>query len=148
MTADAAFMRLALEEAQAAVAEGNKPFGAVVVRGERVVARGHNLVHSGHDPTAHGEVVAIRNACQALKTEALEGATLYTTCEPCLMCTSAIAWAGIGRVVIGATWADVPGQFHPEKGSLLGMESHLSYPFEYTAGVLREECVRLYGESG
>ena len=141
---DDAFMRMALEEARAAAAEGNKPFGAVIVRDGQVAARGHNRVESDHDPTAHGEVVAIRAACRALQTTTLESATLYTTCEPCLMCTSAIMWAGIARVVIGATWADAPA-FHPEKGSLLGMAQHLRYPFEYTAGVLRDECVKLYG---
>ena len=146
MSDDTAFMRTALEEADKALAEGNYPFGAVVVQDDRLVARGHNLVHTDSDPTAHGEVVAIRAACRALHTTTLEGATLYTTCEPCLMCTSAIMWAGIGRVVIGATWADAPGYFHPEKGSLLGMASHLRYPFQYTAGVLREECVKLYEE--
>ncbi len=145
MNDDEAFMQMALEEARAAVAEGNKPFGAVIAREGNLVARGHNLVESSHDPTAHGEVVAIRAACRALKTEALEGATLYTTCEPCLMCTSAIMWAGIGRVVIGAVWSDTPG-FHPEKGSLLGMASQLSYSFQYTAGVLRDECMGLYAE--
>ncbi len=145
MSDDIAFMRAALEEAQAAAAEGNKPFGAVIVRGGEVVGRGHNLVESDHDPTAHGEVVAIRNTCRALRTARLEGDTLYTTCEPCLMCTSAIMWAGIGRVVIGATWADVPEYFHPEKGSLLGMAPHVRYTFEHTDGVLRDECVKLYG---
>ncbi len=147
MPDDAAFMRMAIEEARAAIAEGNKPFGALVVRDGQVLARAHNLVESDHDPTAHGEVAAIRAACRALRSASLDGATLYTTCEPCLMCTSAIRWAGIARVVIGATWADAPG-FHPEKGSLLGMASYLSYPFEYTAGVLREECAELYAEDG
>jgi len=146
MSDDAAFMRLALEEAQAAVAEGNFPFGAVIVRQGKLLARGHNLVQGDDDPTAHGEVVAIRAACRSLRTASLEGATLYTTCEPCLMCTSAVMWARIARVVIGAVWAELPAYFHPEKGSLLGMASHVSYPFEYTAGVLREECAALYEE--
>ena len=145
MTDDERFMSIALAEAQAATAEGNRPFGAVIVCGGQVVEHGHNLVESENDPTAHGEVVAIRAACRALQSPSLEGATLYTTCEPCLMCTSAIMWAGIARVVIGATWADVPAYFHPEKGSLLGMAQHVNYPFEYTAGVLRDECVELYG---
>jgi tRNA(Arg) A34 adenosine deaminase TadA len=118
----------------------------VIVRKGKVLGRGHNLVGSDNDPTAHGEVVAIRATCRALKTVRLEGATLYTTCEPCLMCTSAIMWAGIGRVVIGATWADAPDYFHPEKGSLLGMARHVDYPFQYAAGVLRAECVELYAE--
>jgi len=143
---DDAFMRIALEEVQAAAAEGNKPFGAVIVRQGQVVGRGHNRVESDRDPTAHGEMVAIRAACRALQATYLEGATLYTTCEPCLMCTSAIMWARISRVVMGAVWADVPGYFHPEKGSLLGMAQHVHYPFDYVAEVLRDECVKLYTE--
>jgi tRNA(adenine34) deaminase len=143
---DVAFMRMALEEARTAAAMGNKPFGAVIVRGGEVIGRGHNLVESNNDPTAHGEVVAIRTTCRALRTARLEGDTLYTTCEPCLMCTSALMWTGIGRVVIGATWADVPDYFHPEKGSLLAMARHVRYTFDYTDGVLRDECVKLYGE--
>ncbi len=147
MNDDTAFMRMALEEAQAAAREGNFPFGAVVVREGKVVARGHNLVHSELDPTAHGEVVAIRAACRALGATTLEGTTLYTTCEPCLMCTGALISAKVERVVIGATWADAPGYFRPEKGSLLGVAPHVSYPFEHAVGVLREECARLYRES-
>lgn len=143
-TDDVVFMRMALAQAKAALAEGNKPFGAVIVHGEEVIGQGHNLVESDNDPTAHGEVVAIRAACRALQTPNLEGSVLYTTCEPCLMCTSAIMWAGITRVVIGAAWTDSP-QFHPEKGSLLGMARHLPYPFQYTTGVLRSECAGLYG---
>lgn len=137
-------MAMALEEAQAAALEGNKPFGAVVVRGRAVVARGHNLVESDKDPTAHGELVAIRAACRNLADPSLEGATLYTTCEPCVLCTGAVMWARVARVVIGAVWSDAPDYFHPEKGSLLSLAQHLRYPFEYTTGVLRDECVKLY----
>ena len=139
-------MRIARVEGGAAAGEGNRPVGAGIVRGGQIVGQGHNLVESENDATAHGEVVAIRAACRALETASLEGATLYTTCEPCLMCTSAVAWARIGRVVIGAVWADVPDYFHPEKGSLLGLAQHVRYTFEYTAGVLRDECVKLYAE--
>ena len=146
MSDDERFMAIALKEAQAAAVEGNKPFGAVIVRDGQAVVSGHNLVVSENDPTAHGEVTAIRAACRALQAPSLEGSTLYTTCEPCLMCTSAIAWALIDRVVIGAIWADVPDYFHPEKGSLLGLAQHVRYTFEYTTGVLRDECVKLYAE--
>ncbi len=146
MTDDERFMTIALAEARAATAEGNRPFGAVIVCGGQVVEHGHNLVESGNDATAHGEVVAIRAACRALETASLEGATLYTTCEPCLMCTGALIAAKVERVVIGASWVDAPDYFkHPEKGSLLGMAQHLNYPFEYTVGVLGDECVKLYG---
>ena len=138
-------MRLALEEARAALSEGNPPFGAVVVRGDQVIVAGHNRVQSECDPTAHGEIVAIRNAASAMRVVALDGTVLYTTCEPCLMCTSAIMWAHISRVVIGARCADAPDYFlHPEKGSLLSMVSYIRYPFEYTVGVLNSECAALY----
>ncbi len=146
MSNDDTFMRIALAEARAASAQGNKPFGAVLVRGGQLVGQGHNLVISDKDHTAHGEVAAIRATCRDLQTANLEGATLYNTCEPCLMCTSAIAWALIDRVVIGAVWTDVPDYFHPEKGSLLGLAQHVRYPFKYTTGVLRDECVKLYVE--
>jgi tRNA(Arg) A34 adenosine deaminase TadA len=145
MTEDEEFMTIALEEARRALAEGNRPFGAVVVRQSRVVARGRNLIESESDPTAHAEVMAVRNACRALDTLNLEGATLYTTCEPCLMCTSAILWAKISRVVIGATWADAPASFDKEKLAFFDVLGQGKYRFEYEVGVMREECQKLYG---
>lgn len=142
---DEAFMRLAVDEALAAKAEGNEPFGAVVTRDGQVIAKGHNLTITECDPTAHGEVVAIRNACRALSTNRLEGATLYTTCEPCLVCTGTATHTKIGRVVIGAVWSDAPKYFQsPRKGSLLIVAPHLELPFEFTTGVLRDECIPLY----
>ena len=142
---DEAFMRIAIEEAELAIEQGDHPFGAVVVRDGQTIARGHNAVLTDNDPTAHGEVVAIRNACRALKTPLLDNATLYTTCEPCLLCTGAATHTHIARVVMGAVLADAPDYFqHPEKGSLLRVAPHLSLPFEFTTGVLAEECIRLY----
>ena len=74
------------------------PFGAVVVKGGRIVAEGYNQVTSANDPTAHAEIVAIRRACQALATFDLSGCEIYTSCEPCPMCLSAIYWARLGRI--------------------------------------------------
>lgn len=82
------------------------PFGAVVVRDGRVVGRGNNRVTSSNDPTAHAEVVAIREACAALGSFSLAGCELYTSCEPCPMCLGAIAWARLDRVVYAGTRAD------------------------------------------
>lgn len=142
---DEAFMRLAIDEALVAQAEGNDPFGAVVTRDGQVIAKGHNLTVTDTDPTAHGEVVAIRNACRALNATRLEGATLYTTCEPCLICTGTATHTRIGRVVMGAVWADAPAYFQrPRKGSLLAVAPHLELPFEFTTGVLADECIALY----
>lgn len=82
------------------------PFGAVVVKGSRIVGRGCNQVTSGNDPTAHAEIVAIREACQRLKTFTLDGCDLYTSCEPCPMCLSAVYWARIDRLYYGNTRKD------------------------------------------
>ena len=82
------------------------PFGAVVVRRGQVVGRGWNRVTSTNDPTAHAEVVAIRDACRRLKTFQLDDCELYTSCEPCPMCLSAIYWARLKRVYYGNTRKD------------------------------------------
>ena len=82
------------------------PFGAVVVREDRVVGRGWNRVVADRDPTAHAEVAAIREACATLGTHVLDGCTIYCTCEPCPMCLAAIYWARIARVVYAATEED------------------------------------------
>ena len=82
------------------------PFGAVVVQGGKIVGRGCNEVTSSNDPTAHAEIVAIRDACQSLKTFDLHGCELYTSCEPCPMCLSAIYWARLKTVYYGNTRKD------------------------------------------
>jgi tRNA(Arg) A34 adenosine deaminase TadA len=101
---DQGFMRLALEEAQAAAARGEAPIGAVVVdpaTGE-VVARAGNAPIARHDPTAHAEILALRAAADALANYRLTGLTLFVTLEPCAMCAGAISHARIGRLVYGA----------------------------------------------
>lgn len=82
------------------------PFGAVIARGDTVVAEGFNQVTSCLDPTAHAEVSAIRAACQAQQSFSLEGCTIYTSCEPCPMCLAAIYWARIDRIVYANGRAD------------------------------------------
>lgn len=82
------------------------PFGAVITRGSEVIATGANLVTASNDSTAHAEVVAIRNACQALAQFQLQGCTLYTSCEPCPMCLAACYWAHLDAVYYGNTSAD------------------------------------------
>jgi tRNA(Arg) A34 adenosine deaminase TadA len=82
------------------------PFGAIVVRGNKIVGRGCNQVTSANDPTAHAEIVAIRDACRRLKTFKLDDCDLYTSCEPCPMCLSAIYWARIRSVFYGNTRKD------------------------------------------
>ncbi len=82
------------------------PFGAVVARGDAVVGEGWNCVVADHDPTAHAEVMAIRRACETLRTHSLDGCTIYCSCEPCPMCLAAIYWAHLDRVVYAATRDD------------------------------------------
>ncbi len=82
------------------------PFGAVVVRQDKIIGRGWNRVTSTNDPTAHAEVVAIRDACRQLKTFQLDDCELYTSCEPCPMCLSAVYWARLKRVYYGNTRKD------------------------------------------
>ena len=103
-------MELALRQAETAVSRGQTPFGAVVVdRGGRLLGEGHNTVRADLDPTAHGEVVAIRDALRRLGAwQTLDGATLYSSCEPCLLCSFVIAQLRVSRVVFAARGADVP----------------------------------------
>jgi guanine deaminase len=82
------------------------PFGSVIVRRDRIVGRGWNCVISTNDPTAHAELVAIRDACRRLKTFALDGCEIYTSCEPCPMCLAAIYWARLGRIYYANTRKD------------------------------------------
>src|SRR5215469_15836803 len=96
---DDKFMRMAIEEAR----QGDFPFGAVIVRNGEVIARGRNLGIKNDDPTAHGEMVAIRRCLADHGSAALEGSTLYTSGEPCVMCMGAIICCGIGRLVFAAS---------------------------------------------
>jgi len=100
------WMQSAIAKTREGIAEGNSPFGAAVVKAGQVVACAHNTVWPDTDPTAHAEVNAIRQAAKALGTIDLSDCVMYTTCEPCPMCLSAIHWARIDRVVYGATIAD------------------------------------------
>ena len=100
-------MREAIQLAMQGVKAGHGgPFGAVVVKGGRIIGRGHNRVLADRDPTAHAEVVAIREACQALGHFQLDGCTIYASCEPCPMCLGAIYWARPERIVFACGRGD------------------------------------------
>jgi len=99
-------MARAIELGIAGVADGKGPFAALIVKDGLVIAEGANLVTASLDPTAHAEVVAIRNACRAMGKTELVGCEVYATCEPCLMCRGAIFWAKVARVYFGCTRAD------------------------------------------
>ena len=133
-------MREALNQAQAAFESGEVPVGAVVVHEGLVVGRGHNQPIASHDPTAHAEVVAVRDAAQALGNYRLTGCTLYVTLEPCLMCVGALVHARVEAVVFGAP--------EPKSGALVSVVQAMDLPglnhrFLVTAGVLEPECGEL-----
>jgi tRNA(Arg) A34 adenosine deaminase TadA len=102
------FMRKAIELSLIGSRDGvgQGPFGAVIVKDGKIVGQGHNMVITNTDPTAHAEVVAIRDACKNLETFELQGCEIYTSCEPCPMCLSAIYWAKIGKIYYGNTRDD------------------------------------------
>ena len=99
-------MARAIELSIESVNTGGGPFGSVIVKDEKIIAEGSNKVTSTNDPTAHGEIVAIRKACKNLNNFNLSGCELYTTCEPCPMCLSAIYWAHIDKVYYANTRDD------------------------------------------
>lgn len=101
------FMQIAVEEALKGIKKGHGgPFGAVIVKDGKVIAKAHNMVLKNKDPTAHAEITAIRKAAKKLKTFDLSGCEIYTTCQPCPMCLSAIYWSRIKKVYYGGTDKD------------------------------------------
>jgi len=132
---DEQMMRKALAEAQMALAEGEIPIGAVVVCRGRIIARAHNLTELLHDVTAHAEMQAITSAANELGGKYLTDCTLYVTVEPCVMCSGAIGWAQISRIVYGAP---------DEKRGYRRFAPQAMHPrATVTSGVLEEECRRL-----
>lgn len=145
LATDEAFMGEAVRVAETGLGLGQAPFGAVIVLEGRIVASAHNTVRATMDPTAHAEVVAIRRACSNLFTTSLEGATIYSTCEPCLMCLSACFWAGIRRVVFGASVADAQSYgIRQINASVRQVAQFYGDFFSFRSGVLREECLKLF----
>ena len=100
------FMKRAIELSIKSVNSGTGPFGALIVKDNKVISEGFNTVTLSKDPTSHAEIVAIRNACKVLNNFSLEGYDLYTTCEPCPMCLSAIYWARIKKIYYANTRSD------------------------------------------
>ncbi len=103
---DERFMQMAIDLSVENIDNGGGPFGAVIVKNGVVVATGVNRVTANNDPTAHAEVSAIRAACAKLQNFKLEGCTVYSSCEPCPMCLSALYWAGVERICFGNTKSD------------------------------------------
>jgi len=100
------FMKRAIELSVESINNGTGPFGAVIVKDEKIIAEGSNKVTSTNDPTAHGEIVAIRDACKKLNNFSLHGCELYSSCEPCPLCLSAIYWSRINKIYYANTRED------------------------------------------
>ena len=100
------FMKKAIELSIESVNSGGGPFGCVIVKNDKIISEGSNKVTSSNDPTAHGEIVAIREACKKINNFSLNGSELYSTCEPCPMCLSAIYWARIDKIYYANTRKD------------------------------------------
>jgi len=137
---DEQYMRAALREARRAAEDDEVPVGAVIVHNDRVVGRAHNQRERLKDPTAHAEMIALTQAAAAVEDWRLEGATLYVTLEPCLMCAGGLVNARVARVVFGA-----PDPKAGACGSLynVGLDSRLNHRFEVVGGVLAGECAEL-----
>jgi tRNA(Arg) A34 adenosine deaminase TadA len=133
-------MATALDEARAALAHGDVPVGAIVVLDGRVVARRHNERELTRDPTAHAEMLALRDAATSIGSWRLDGAVVFVTLEPCAMCASALQQSRVARVVFGA-----PDMKAGALGSLynLGVDPRLNHELDITAGVRANECAEL-----
>ncbi len=141
------FMNIAKQNAERGIKEKEGgPFGAVIVdKDEKIIANGNNQVLKQNDPTAHAEMVAIRNACKKLEKYDLSGYTLYTSCEPCPMCLSAIIWSNIKEVYYGCTKKDageigfrddaIYDYLKGENNDLINLEE-----------MDREECIKTFKE--
>jgi tRNA(adenine34) deaminase len=134
---DEQYMRLALREAATAYEKDEVPVGAILVIGDKIIARSHNQVELLNDSTAHAEILSLTTAYNALGSKYVPDATLYVTLEPCLMCSGALHWSKIGRIVFGA---------YDEKNGYKKYTGDIN-PFhpktELVGGVLEEECAAL-----
>jgi len=141
---DKKFMLLAIEEAQLAGSIGEVPIGSVITdKYNNIISSGHNLREKNQDPTAHAEIIAIRQASEKLQSWRMDGTTLYVTLEPCAMCIGAIVLARISRLVFGAR--------DPKAGAVysvynIGTDNKLNHSVEVVEGVLETQCSDLLKE--
>lgn len=131
------FMLQALHEAELAYMKDEVPVGAVIVKDGVIVGRGHNLVETMKDPTAHAEIIAITSACNTLQEKYLTDCTLYVTLEPCVMCSGALVWSKISRIVFGAMDEKSGGC-----GSVYSITNSrtLNHNIEIIQGILEYDC--------
>ena len=144
---DEEFMRKAIELSKLAVAHGNEPFGAVLVKDGKIVFTNENQIYTKHDPTFHGEAGLIREFCAHTGVTDLHEYTMYASCEPCFMCSGAMVWVKLGRLVYGASNIDLENTLG-NKGcncSKMVFDNSFWQP-KVTEGVLREESLPILKE--
>ena len=139
---DAVFMAQAIDLSRAAVEHGNEPFGAVLVKDGEVVFTNENQIYTRHDPTFHGEAGLIREFCAQTGITDLRDYTMYASCEPCFMCSGAMVWVKLGRLVYGASNIELEHLLGNEgcNCSKMVFDNSFWQP-QVTAGVLREESL-------
>ena len=139
---DEFFMQKAIELSRSAVLHGNEPFGAVLVKNGEIVFSNENQIYTRNDPTFHAEAGLIRLFCAETELTDLSDYTLYASCEPCFMCSGAMVWVNLGRLVYAAGNDDLEAILGSEgcSSSALVFEHSFRHP-EVTAGVLREESL-------
>mgnify|MGYP003283782340 FL=1 len=145
---DKIYMKKAIELAKAAVKHGNEPFGAVLVKDDEIVFTNENQIYTKHDPTFHGEAGLIREFCEKMGITDLHEYTMYASCEPCFMCSGAMVWVKLGRLVYGASNDDLEKILGNEGGcncSRIVFENSFWKP-DVTEGVLREESIKVLEE--
>lgn len=142
MTQDERFMREAIRLSEQAVAHGNEPFGALLVKDNEIVFTNENQIYTGSDPTYHAEAGLLRNFCAAERITDLTDYTLYSSCEPCFMCCGAMVWTKLGRLVYGASDIDLCGILGEEGSACCEIVfSHSGHQPQVTGGVLRAESL-------
>src|SRR5204862_983163 len=143
--ADRYFMARASELAKMGVEENlGGPFGCVVARGDEIIGEGNNRVTSTSDPTAHAEIIAIREACKSLRTFQLDGCTIYTSCEPCPMCLGAIYWARPERVFYACTREDAAAAGFDDELIYEELAKPNDERQQVMINLLREEAIEIF----
>lgn len=141
---DEKFLRLALQKAEESVARGGFPAGAVVVKNGDVIGTGISVGNILNDPTSHGEMAAIRQACSNLQTTDLSKATLYASMQPCVMCFGAALWSGISRIVFACPMEDVPSDYYGGTYRLQDINAKLLSPLQLVpVPALAPEALRI-----
>lgn len=141
---DELFVRRAIELSRLAVEHGNEPFGAVLVKDGEIVAENENQIYTRHDPTFHGEAGLLREFCARTAITDLHDYTLYSSCEPCIMCSGAMVWTKLGHLVYAASNIDLEEIFG-KRGSRCSeiVFENSSWRPEVTSGILREESIEV-----